>query len=116
MCVHQPSSSYCTSLIPPPPSTNLFHRSSCHKRHHQTTKDVILCSCGHHSYLQHKINGSNQTNINTNSTLLCTMDRCTHSNTNMKPISEHQIEHSNSSSNNSNTSPPTSTSNDDESG
>jgi len=44
------------------------------------------------------------------------MDRCTHSNTNMKPISEHHIEHLNSSLNDSNTSPPTTTSNDDESG
>ncbi|UJR35679.1 hypothetical protein I4U23_028429 [Adineta vaga] len=114
--VHQPSSTCCTSFIPPPPSTNLLHRSSCHKRHHQTTKDIILCSCAHQSYLQHKINGSNHSNMNTNSSLLCTMDRYTHSNTNMKPISEHQTEHLNCSSTDSNTSPPSTTSNDDESG
>ncbi len=101
--VHPPSSSFCTSLIPPPPSTNLFHRSSCHKRHH--TKEIILCSCTHHPYLQHKINGTN------NTPLLCTIDRCTHSNINMKPISEHST-----SSLNDSTSSPTTTSNDDESG
>ncbi|CAF4504368.1 unnamed protein product [Rotaria magnacalcarata] len=116
-CVHSTSSpSCCTSLIPPPPlSTNLFHRSSCHKRQHQTTKDIVLCSCTHHPYLQHKINVSNNSNTPTNATLLCTIDRCIHSSANMKPISEHQIEHSNSSLNDSNTSPGI-TSNDDESG
>ncbi|CAM4869415.1 unnamed protein product [Rotaria socialis] len=114
--VHPTSSSCCTSLIPPPPlSTNLFHRSSCHKRQHQTTKDIVLCSCTHHPYLQHKINVSNNSNTPTNAALLCTIDRCIHSSTNMKPISEHQIEHSNSSLNDSNTSPGI-TSNDDESG
>ncbi|CAF0971515.1 unnamed protein product [Rotaria sordida] len=114
--VHPTSSSCCTSLIPPPPSTNLFHRSSCHKRHHQTTKDIILCSCTHHPYLQHKINVNNNPNVTTNAALLCTIDRCIHSNTNMKPISEHYIEQSNSSLNDSNTSPPITSNDDEESG
>ncbi|CAF0757204.1 unnamed protein product [Rotaria sp. Silwood1] len=114
--VHPTSSSCCTSFIPPPLSTNLFHRSSCHKRHHQTTKDIILCSCAHHPYLQHKINGNNNPNVTTNAALLCTIDRCMHSNTNMKPISEHHIEHSTSSLDDSNTSPPITSNDDDESG
>ena len=103
--VQPPSSSFCPTLIPPPPSSNLFHRSSCHKRHHQTTQDIILCSCTHHSYYPHQLNGSN------NPPLLCTIDRCTHSNQNMKPISEHST-----SSLNDSTSSPTTTSNDEESG
>ena len=113
--VHLPTSFCFTSLIPSPLSTNLFHRSSCHKRHHQTPKDIVLCSCAHHTYLQHKINSSNNPNVTANTALLCTVNRCIHSSTNMKPISEHYIEQSNSSVNDLNSSPPM-TSNDEESG
>ena len=99
--------------VHPPSSTNLFHRSSCHKRHHQPSKDIILCSCTHHPYLQHQINGHPNCNIPTHlaAPFICTIERCAHSNTNMKPISEHSVYSSNDS-----TSLPTTSSNDDESG
>lgn len=104
-----PRPTCCPPLIPPTSSSNLFHRSSCHKRQHQTaSKDIISCSCAHHPYLQHKINGNHSS---TNATLLCPIDHST----NMKSISEHHLESSNDSCTDSHTS-PSSMSQDDESG